>query len=160
MSVLAGLLVWTPFVIVVLKVLFDIDAYSSPGVPWLAANVVFSVAVIALAIFLAKTFGNRISGSPILQRFLKDLAGYNVNEAAGFLATLAEFDAEDAKLDRADLKLADDRSDSRAHRLIHGKRDFKLLFPFPPALAALGSCRDFSAAKVPWHRIVWIRACT
>ena len=47
-SVLAGMLVWTPFVIVVLKVLFDIDAYSSPGVPWLAANLVFSVAVIAL----------------------------------------------------------------------------------------------------------------
>ena len=44
------MLVWTPFVIVVLKALFDIDAYSSPGVPWLVANLVFTVAVIALAI--------------------------------------------------------------------------------------------------------------
>jgi hypothetical protein len=96
-SVLAGMLVWTPFVIVVLKTLFDIDAYSSPGVPWLAANLVFTVAVVALAIQLSKRFGTRSSGSPILQRLMKDLAGHNLNEAAGFLATLAEFDEEGGK---------------------------------------------------------------
>jgi hypothetical protein len=111
MSVLAGMVVWTPFVIVVLKALLDIDAYSSPGVPWLVANLVFTAAVTALAIFLAKRYGHRMSGSPILQRFLKDLAGYNLKEATGFLATLAEFDAEDGKMDRADVTLARDRSD-------------------------------------------------
>jgi hypothetical protein len=110
MSVLAGMLIWTPLVIVVLKALLDIDAYSSPGAPWLVANLVFTVAVTALAIFLAKRHGHRLRGSPVLQRFVKDLAGYNLKEATGFLATLAEFDAEDGKMDRADEALAHDLS--------------------------------------------------
>jgi hypothetical protein len=109
-SVLAGMLVWTPFAIVVLKVLFDIDAYRSPGVPWLAANLVFSVAVVALAMFLAKKYGHRMTGSPTLQRFLKDLAGYNLSDAAGFLTTLAEFDVEDGKGNHEDTTPANDRS--------------------------------------------------
>jgi hypothetical protein len=112
MAVLAGFFVWTPFVIVVLKALFDIDAYSSPGVPWLAANLLFSVAVVVLVVVLAKRIGNRMSRTPVLQRLMQDLAGYNLNDAAGFLATLAEFDAEDGTGERADAKLADDRSDS------------------------------------------------
>jgi hypothetical protein len=112
MAVLAGMLGWTPFVIVVLKVLFDIDAYSSPGVPWLAANLLFSVAVVVMVVVLTKRIGNRMSRTPVLQRLMQDLAGYNLNDATGFLATLAEFDAEDGKGDRADAKLADDRSDS------------------------------------------------
>ena len=111
MAVPAGFMVWTPFVIVALKALFDVDAYSSPGVPWLAANVAFSAAVVALAIFLAKKFGHRMTGSPVLQRFLKDLAGYNLNDAAGFLSSLAEFDEEDVKRDREDAAPADDHGE-------------------------------------------------
>ncbi len=95
-SVLAGIFVWTPFVIVVLKALFDIDAYSSPGVPWLAANLFVSVAVVVLVV-LAKRIGNRMSRTPVLQRLVQDLAGYNLNDAAGFLATLTEFDQDDGK---------------------------------------------------------------
>jgi hypothetical protein len=110
-SVLAGMLVWTPFVIVALKALLDVDAYSSPGVPWLAANLVFTAAVIALTLFLAKKFGHRMTGSPTVRRLVKDLAGYNLNEAAGFLASLAEFDEGDSKVDRADVAPADDRGD-------------------------------------------------
>jgi hypothetical protein len=110
-SVLAGMLVWTAFVIVILKLLFDVDAYRSPGIPWLTANLAFSVAVVALAVFLAKKFGPGMTGSLIVQRFLRDLAGYNLNEAAGFLATLAEFHEEDGKGERADVWPANDRDD-------------------------------------------------
>jgi hypothetical protein len=110
-SVLAGVLVWTPLVIVALKALLEVDAYSSPGVPWLAANVVFTVAVVALAIFLARKFGQRMSGTPTLRQFMKDLAGYNLREAARFLATLDEFDDEVGKCNRADVTPADDRGD-------------------------------------------------
>ena len=82
-----------------------------------------------------------MSGSPILQRFMKDLAGYNLNDAAGFLATLAEFDAEDGKGDRADVKRQMIAASSRARRLFDGKREIQAAFPVPPGP---GSSRKLS----------------
>jgi hypothetical protein len=95
LSLIAGMLAWTPAVIVVLRGFCGVDAYHVPGAAWLLANLLFTVAFDALAIGLSRKYSDRMSGSPLIQRLMKDLAGYNLNAAAGFLATLSEFEHEE-----------------------------------------------------------------
>jgi hypothetical protein len=87
-------LVWTPLLIVALKGFWGLDAYRLFGTAYLVANVLVGVAIIPLAIWLSKKFGDRMGRSPMIQRFMRDLAGYNLNAATGSLATLAKFEEE------------------------------------------------------------------
>jgi hypothetical protein len=90
---LAATLAWTPLLIVGLQGFFGLDAYSLLGAPYLFANVLVGLAIIPLGIWLSKKYGDRMGRSPIIQRFMNDLAGHNLNEASRFLATLSEFEA-------------------------------------------------------------------
>ena len=49
------------------------------------------LAIIPLAIWASGKFGGRMHRSPMIQRLMRSLAGYNLNAATGFLATLSEF---------------------------------------------------------------------
>ena len=91
---LVATLVWTPLLIVALKGFWGLDAYRLFGTAYLVANVLVGVAIIPLAIWLSKKFGGRMGRSPMIQRFMRDLAGYNLNAATGSLATLAKFEEE------------------------------------------------------------------
>ena len=92
-ALLAGQLVWwTPFLIVALKGFLDVDAYQTLGAAYLLSNVAFGLAVIPLAIWVSRKFGDRVDRSPILQRFMRELAGYNLNAANASLAALSEFE--------------------------------------------------------------------
>jgi hypothetical protein len=94
-ALLTGQLVWwIPFLIVALKGLWGLDAYKLFGAPFLLANLAAGLAIIPLAIWVAKKFGGRLGSSPLIQRLTRDVAGYNLNAAAGFLATLAAFENE------------------------------------------------------------------
>ncbi|HXM33598.1 MAG TPA: hypothetical protein VN920_00285 [Pyrinomonadaceae bacterium] len=91
---LVATLAWTPLQIVALKGFWEVDAYKSFGAAYLVANVLVGLAIIPLAIWLSKKFGDRMGQSPFLQRFMRDLAGYNLNAATGFLTTISEFEKE------------------------------------------------------------------
>ena len=91
---LVATLAWTPLLIVALKGFWGLDAYRLFGGAYLMANLLVGLAIIPLAIWLSKKFGDRMGRSPVMQRLMKDLAGYNLNAAAGFLATLSEFEEE------------------------------------------------------------------
>jgi hypothetical protein len=94
-ALLTGQLVWwIPFLIVALKGFLGVDAYRVFGAVYLLANVAFGLAVIPLAIWVSRKFGGRMGRSPVIQRLMRDVAGYNLNAATGFLATLAEFESE------------------------------------------------------------------
>ncbi|MGA8028644.1 MAG: hypothetical protein WB992_15985 [Bryobacteraceae bacterium] len=93
-AVLAGTVAWTPFVIVALQAFFGLDAYRIPGTAWLAANLLFGLALIPLAIWISRKFGDRMDRSPFIQRLMKDISGSNLNSAANFLATLSEIESE------------------------------------------------------------------
>ncbi len=90
-AVLAGVVVWAPFAIVVGKAFLGIDSYNAP---WLLANVAFGLGLIPLAVWLSRTFSVRMGRSPFIQRVMKDLAGYNLKAASASLARLSDFEAE------------------------------------------------------------------
>jgi hypothetical protein len=87
-------LAWTPLQIVALKGFWGVDAYRLFGIPYLVANLLLGLAIIPLGIWLSKKFSDRMGRSPFFQRLMKDLAGYNLNAATGFLARLSEFEDE------------------------------------------------------------------
>ena len=77
-----------------LKGLLSVDAYAAFPGRWLAANVLFGLAVIPLAVWLSRRYAGRMEGSPAVQRILRDIAGYNLSAATGFLDSLAQFEKE------------------------------------------------------------------
>jgi hypothetical protein len=87
-------LTWAPIFIVAMKGFFGADVYRLFGTTWIVTNVAFGLAVLALGIWLSKKYGPRMTTSPFGQQFLKDIAGYNLNAASRFLATLAEFEQD------------------------------------------------------------------
>jgi hypothetical protein len=91
---LLATLVWTPMLIVMLKAFWGLDAYRLFGTLYLVANVLVGLAVIPVALWLSKRYGDRMGRSPLVQWLMRDLAGYNLNAATDFLATLSEFEAE------------------------------------------------------------------
>lgn len=91
---LSVLLLWTPLLIVSLKGLLGVDAYAIFSSAWLAANVALGVAVIPLAVWISKRYADRMERSPLIQRLMRDLAGYNLNAATGFVSSLARFEEE------------------------------------------------------------------
>jgi hypothetical protein len=93
-TLLLAPLLWTPLLIVALEGFLRVDAYKTVGAAYLLANLLFGLAIIPLAIWLSKKFGDRMDRSPKIQWLMKELAGYNLNAASDFLATLSEFEEE------------------------------------------------------------------
>lgn len=94
-ALLTGQVVWwVPFLIVGLKGYWGVDAYRVFGGTVLAVNVLFGLAIIPLAIWVSRKFGDRMGRYPVIQRLMRVLAGYDLNAATGFLATLSEFGDE------------------------------------------------------------------
>lgn len=87
-------LAWTPLLIVAIKGLLGLDAYVLFSGSWLAANVAFGVAVLLLAVWISRRYADRMERSPWIQRLMRNLSGYNLNAAAGFLGSLARFEEE------------------------------------------------------------------
>ena len=94
-ALLTGQVVWwIPFLIVALKGFWDVDAYKVFGTGFLLANIAVGLAIIPLAIWVSRKFGARMGRSPVMQRLMRELAGYNLNAATGFLAKVSEFETE------------------------------------------------------------------
>ncbi len=77
--------------IVVFKAAIGLDIYQPA---WVWSNVAFGLALIPLAIWVSRKFGDRMDRSPFIQGIMRSLAGYNLNAAANFLATLKQFEEE------------------------------------------------------------------
>lgn len=97
LTLLASPLLWTPLLIVTLKGLFDVDAYASLDVAWLAANVLVGVAVIVAGVWASRRYADRMERSPLLQRLMRNLAGHSLAAAAAFLGALAQFEQEETR---------------------------------------------------------------
>jgi len=86
-------LTWAPIFMVVMKAALGVDVWREFDRTWLVTNVLIGLAVIPVGIWYARRFGGRVS-----QKFLNDLAGYNLNAASRFLADLARFEEEEPPL--------------------------------------------------------------
>jgi hypothetical protein len=93
-SLLAGILAWTPLIVIVLKACFDLDSYTVLDRGWLVANVIFSILFVGLAIGLSRKYAHRVGRYPVVQQLMNELAGYSLNSAANHLAEIAEFEEE------------------------------------------------------------------
>jgi hypothetical protein len=95
----SSVLLWAPIFIVVMKTFLGADVYRLAGTSWIVTNVAIGLAVLALGIWLFKKFEPRMS-----PQFLRDLAGYNLKAASGFMATLAEFEKDYSPQERSSMR--------------------------------------------------------
>ncbi len=93
-GLLCGTLLWVPWLAVVAQATAGIDIYRSLEPRWLLANALFGLALFPAAVWVSRTYGDRIDASPFFQRLMKVLAGTNLSAAQGFLATIREFERE------------------------------------------------------------------
>jgi hypothetical protein len=82
------MLAWVSFTIVVLKGVFDLDAYRLISVAWLTANLL-------LGRPSSRWQSGCLNDSPAVRALMKDLAGNNLNTANVFLAELSPFEDEE-----------------------------------------------------------------
>jgi hypothetical protein len=83
-------LLWAPMFIVAMKGFFGADVYRLFGTAWIVANVAFGFVVLALGIWLSKKY--------------RPGAGFNLDAASGFLATLAEFEDDHSAQERSSMR--------------------------------------------------------
>ncbi|HEY6341659.1 MAG TPA: hypothetical protein VIY49_09220 [Bryobacteraceae bacterium] len=87
-------LTWTPIFIVAMKAVLDVDVNRTFPIGWLIANAAFGLAVLVVALWLARRYGARFRNTAFGERLVRDLGGYNLNAASAVLATIAEFEKE------------------------------------------------------------------
>ena len=87
-GILAGLVMWAPFAVVVVKALIGIEVDSAP---WLGANVLFGIGLALLLYWLSNRFGDRMGQSPFIQRMMRDIGGRSLAAAQGYLGELAKW---------------------------------------------------------------------
>jgi hypothetical protein len=92
LTLLVAPLLWIPMLIVGLKGFLGVDAYAIFDHAWLAANLLFGLAVIPLAVWISRRYADRMERSPLVRRVMRDLAGYNLNAAQEYLGKLARFE--------------------------------------------------------------------
>jgi hypothetical protein len=94
LALLAGPLLWTPLLIVALRALWGVDAYAVLPGTYLLANLLLGLAIIPIAVWLARRYAGRLEGSHRLRRLMHDLAGHNLKVATAALQDLARFEQE------------------------------------------------------------------
>ncbi|MBV8345618.1 MAG: hypothetical protein JO190_11615 [Candidatus Eremiobacteraeota bacterium] len=87
-------LMWVPLLIVALRGLFGVDAYAA-GVAWLAANVAFGLAIIPVAIFIARRYGDRLRRTGLMRGLTDAIAGRSLAAALESLDAIQRFERDD-----------------------------------------------------------------
>ena len=87
-------LLWTPLAIVAAKGLLGLDLYRAFGPGWIAANLAFGLAVIPLAIFVARRYATRIENFALLRHLADDIAGRSLTAATRQLEEIRRFEEE------------------------------------------------------------------
>lgn len=84
-------LMWLPLLIVAGRGFFGADIYAETSSAWLAANVLFGLAVIPVAIFIAQRFGARLRRMSVMRRLADEIAGRSLATALDDLAAIRRF---------------------------------------------------------------------
>lgn len=92
-TLFASPLLWPPLLIVGLKAFLGVDAYRLLGISYLFYNLLFGIAFLVAAIWVARKFSERMKHFPWVRRLMRALAGYELNAATAFLVEITEFEA-------------------------------------------------------------------
>jgi hypothetical protein len=87
-------LLWTPLAIVAARALLGLDLYRAFGPAWIALNLAFGVAVLALALWIARRHAGALQRSRFLARLADDIAGRSLVAATSYLDEIAHFEDE------------------------------------------------------------------
>ena len=91
-ALLFGPLMWLPLVSVALRGIFGVDLYAAASPAWILANVLFGLAVIPLAIILARRYGPRLERSSAMRRLADAIAGHTLTKALDSLDSIRRFE--------------------------------------------------------------------
>jgi hypothetical protein len=86
-------LMWLPIFIVAARALVGADVYAA-GPAWVLANVIFGLAVIPPAIFIAKRYGGRLARYSTMRAFADAITGRELAAALESLDSIQRFEAE------------------------------------------------------------------
>ncbi len=84
-------LMWVPLMIVAARGFFGVDLYADGG-GWLAANALFGLAVIPIAVLAARRYGPRLARSTPMRALADAIAGYSLTRALNLLDALRRFE--------------------------------------------------------------------
>jgi serine/threonine-protein kinase len=87
-------LLWTPLLIVGLEGILGLNVYEALPVSYLAANLGFGLAFLAIMMWLARRFAGRLKNSPWLETLMDYLAGRRLTQARLALKEIADFERE------------------------------------------------------------------
>lgn len=85
-------LLWTALLVVGPRALVGLNVYEALPISYLAANLAFGLAFLALVMWLARHVEGRFKGSPRIETFMDHLAGRSVTEARRSLQQIADFE--------------------------------------------------------------------
>jgi hypothetical protein len=91
---LLGPLMWVPLLIVSARAIFGVDVYATTSAAWLAASVAFGLAVIPIAIFIARRFGAALQRRSWVRAIADEIAGHSLTAALDDLAAIRRFAEE------------------------------------------------------------------
>ncbi len=94
-AVLGGVLVWLPAVLILFEAVSGVDALARVDLPWLFANLLFGLVVLALGQVLSRKHVERPDLAPWARRLVDAVSNQALRSAAGHLAELSRFEREE-----------------------------------------------------------------
>ena len=91
-AVLGGVVVWLPVGLILFEALTGVAALARVDLPWLVANLLFGLIVLAVGMVLSKKHVERPDLAPWAQRLLNAVSGRGLRSAATHLAELSRFE--------------------------------------------------------------------
>jgi len=94
-ELLTGQIVWwIPLMVVASKLFFGIDVYRYLSAGYILANLLLGIALIPLAIWLAKRYGSALKKSLFMDKLADAIAGHSLTAARNYAAMLSGFETQ------------------------------------------------------------------
>lgn len=87
-------LLWTALLVVVPEAILGLNVYEALPISYLAANLGFGLAFLAIVMWLARSVEGRFTGSPWLETLMDHLAGRSLTQARLTLRQIVDFERE------------------------------------------------------------------
>ncbi len=91
-TLLLAPLLWLPILIALMQGFLDVDLFQHAALPWLVANFLFGVLVVAAGVWAGRKYSHRWHDANWWQKLLRDLAGSNLTVACDQLHEMQAYE--------------------------------------------------------------------